>query len=226
MSIPQEVVQEADKAKDALELANSFPMANQEDYEAGARELHLIKSQKNSLDAQRKLLKDPINKAAKQIEDFFRAPIAFLGQAEQIIKKKMISYAQEQERIRHEAERKRREEEDRLRLEAEAKALEAMEQGDDTRADEILEQAEMAPPPAVYTPPPAKAQGISQRDNWKAELTDMKALARAVADGKAPVTLLQLNSVVAGQMARSLKDAMSYPGVRFYNDPTIAARAV
>ena len=62
-------------------------------------------------------------------------------------------------------------------------------------------------------------EGLGWRVQWSAELaTDdgeaLKALCRAIGDGKAPVNLVTFNQSEANRLAKSLKDLMRYPGVR------------
>jgi hypothetical protein len=71
-----------------------------------------------------------------------------------------------------------------------------------------------------------KVQGITYRDNWKAHPTvDVKALAAAVAAGTVPVTFLIPNMTAINQFARATQGAQPVPGVKFFNDRQIAARA-
>lgn len=55
---------------------------------------------------------------------------------------------------------------------------------------------------------------VSTRSKWVAELTDIKALCRAVADGKAPASIVTLNQSEANRVAKSLKGSVRIPGIR------------
>jgi len=59
-----------------------------------------------------------------------------------------------------------------------------------------------------------KTKGFSSRENWSAEVTDIKALCRAVADGKTAENLVGANMPALNQMARAMKQAFNVPGVR------------
>lgn len=182
-------------------------------------------------------------------EKRFLAPVE---RAEQTIKVRMASYEQEVERKRREAEEAVRKERERLEAEAAAAAeaerqrLQAEEddrclaaaaeleaKGDKAGAEKLVSApiviAASSPVP-VFTPPattlPApRAEGVFFRDNWKAEVVDLKALVLAIASGKAPITLVKPDDVALGGLARSLKSAMQVPGVRVTNQRTVAARA-
>ncbi len=74
--------------------------------------------------------------------------------------------------------------------------------------------------PAPYTPPVIaaptfeKAKGLHLTRPWSAEVTDIRLLARAVADGTVSPDTIMGNQVVLNGLARSLKQTMNLPGVR------------
>lgn len=222
------ITPEAEKtAKDAQalrETASQFQIACEADYTMAAGNLKTIKAKHSEIEKLRKSLKAPILEAGRKLDAFFKAPLDALSLAEKDYKRIMLAYQEVQERLRREAEIKAREERERLQREAEEQAMQEIENGNDEKADQILNAAEAMPAPVIITDKPV-IDGISTRDNWKAEVTDLPALVKAVAEGKAPMTMIQADTKVIGQMARALKGSVKYPGVRFYNDKTIAARS-
>lgn len=62
---------------------------------------------------------------------------------------------------------------------------------------------------------------MSTRSKWVAELTDIKALCRAVADGKAPASLVSLNQSEANRVAKSLKGSVRIPGIRVIEEKIV-----
>jgi len=119
-----------------------------------------------------------------------------------------------------EAERRRLEDDERLRT---ATRLEA--QGKSAAAEAALTAPVQVP---VFTPPVRqveKAEGLSFRDNWKAEVTDLLALVQAVADGKASLNCLEPNMVTLNGLARALKAQMRVPGVEAKNERISAVKA-
>ena len=79
---------------------------------------------------------------------------------------------------------------------------------------------------AVTVPSAApKVAGIAPRDIWSAEVTDKLLLIKAVAEGKAPADLVDVNQSVANQMARALKTSLCYPGLKPICVKTVAAGA-
>lgn len=174
-------------------------------------------------------------------------------QAEGVLKRRLAVYEQEQERLRRAAEeaaRRERErleaeerarvaaEEARLRREAEeaqlAAAVAAEQAGDTETAERLVAAPVVAPPVAprqVFVPPAAamvpprpQADGVSFRDQYRAEVVSLLELVRAVAAGRAPLTLVQANQVALNGMARSLRGAMDVPGVRVVTERIAAVR--
>ena len=147
-----------------------------------------------------------------------------LIEAEGIIKPRIATFLAAEES-------KRRADEDRLRRIAEqeaeerrlADALAAEADGDMDEVDAILDE------PPAYVPPPIVQRtvttggGISVREVWSFELTDLKALVKAVAEGKVPLAAIHANTAFLGQQARSLKGELQYPGVRVFSTSSVAA---
>ena len=82
-------------------------------------------------------------------------------------------------------------------------------------ADTILDGPAYVP--TIVAPAKAvKVEGVSFRDNWKAEVYDLKALCKAIVEGKAPANVVEPSMTVLNGLARSLKGQLNYPGVRSF----------
>ena len=124
-------------------------------------------------------------------------------------------------------ERRRKDEEERLAAATEAESFGASE-------DEINHILESEPAEEEYIPPPQpiipqvqtyqKASGISTRETWSAEVTNIRLLAKAVAAGTAAPNLILPNTTALNGLARSLKGAMNVPGVKAVAETTTAVR--
>lgn len=147
-------------------------------------------------------------------------------------------------------ERELREQADREREEREAKIADAAKAGDfgtvselaaDLDAAEQRVEAQVAElqqpvqqefipreqPVSVYVPPAPKVKGVGARTNWKAECTSLRDLVLAAADAarRGDDTLLaylEANTTALGGVARALKGAAKVPGVRFWDEASIA----
>lgn len=168
-------------------------------------------------------------KALTDERDRMEAPLVV---AEGQVKRALLTWETEQERLRREEERRLQAEADRraeaLALEAAAVLeLQANAAGDPAmlqEAHELLAQPTEAPVVAVKTFMP-KVQGITYRDQWKAhDDVNVRELARAVADGTIQTSFVTPNMTALNQLARASQGAAKVPGVRFYNDRIIAAK--
>ncbi len=206
-----------DMAEAYLNGAKNFVIDNNESFESANSMLKEIKVKKKEYDDMRKRLKKPIIEAGKNIEDFFRSPINYLTQAEQAYKKSILEYQQAIQKLVTETETKKTED----TADLQQKALDALKENDyKAYAKNMLEitqleQTEVAVP---------KSDGVSFRDNWKGEVTDMAALIDAVANDKAPISLLKVDESALNSLAKSTKGTVSYPGIKFVNDKIVAVK--
>jgi hypothetical protein len=160
------------------------------------------------------------HKAAVKAQKDAEAPLV---EAEGIIKPAIARYMAE-------AERKRREEEARLaeiaRKQAEEAALAAAIEAEEAGAPPEEVQAIVEAPvfiPQPLAPPAPKLEGISIRKVVKFEVTDLLALVKAIAAGQVPVEAVEPASTVIGAQARSLRGSLRWPGVRVWEEDSVAA---
>lgn len=181
-----------------------------------------------AMDTKRKA--EAARKALADERDRMEAPLV---EAENLIKRALLTWETTQERLR-------REEESRLQAEAQRQAeavtlaaaaameREAQQTGNAEllqEAQDVLAQPIEAPVVSVasFTP---KVQGITYRDQWKAHQDiDIKALAAGVAAGTVSPTFLLPNIPALNNYARATQGMQPVPGVKFWNDRQIAARA-
>ena len=120
-----------------------------------------------------------------------------------------------QEAVKAEMARRKAEEDDRIRQAAELEAAGATEEAE-ALVNETVEENQK--PIEVYIPPPptpkVELEGATVKTYWQAEVTDLRALCRAVADGKAAIACVEPNMTVLNAQARTLKKEMAIPGVR------------
>lgn len=145
--------------------------------------------------------------------------------ARDLLKPKIGNYLREQERIRQEQERKLQEEA-RLREEEQriAEAAELEKQGKREEAEAVISEPIIVPTVTAPRVVP-QVKGLSMRENWKAQLVDLRALVKAVAEGKVPIQALCANEVFLNGQARAMKGDLNYPGVKAVSDVGIARRA-
>lgn len=127
--------------------------------------------------------------------------------------------------------RERGDAEARMKALRERKAAEDAERKARSQAEEAVlngqRKAQMALESAANTPQPviaepAKAEGTSTRSTWSAEVHDLRALVKAVADDQVPLETLVADMKVLNRVAQALKNGMKYPGVRAIEKQGIA----
>jgi len=151
-----------------------------------------------------------------------------LTEAEALVKRRMIDYQTEQERIRQaeqarlQAEADAAAERERARLEKEAAKLKTPE-----LREARMEAAAMVVAPVVTVAAAVpRVEGQSIRKTWKAVVTDRKALARTIladwVDWEAYVTI---NQAELDRLAARTKGCLSgVPGLEFREETGIASR--
>jgi hypothetical protein len=72
-------------------------------------------------------------------------------------------------------------------------------------------------------PAGASLEGVSFREAWRAEVTDMLKLVRAVARNPALLSLLEINQAELQHLARTRKEELKLPGVRIWRESLVAA---
>lgn len=119
--------------------------------------------------------------------------------------------------FKDEIERKRREEEDRLTKEAireeeERRAMEA--EASPEMAAEIMSEPILVAP--VVLPNEVKTE-VRFRTIWDAEVTDLRALVKAVVEGGAPLACVTADEKYLRKRAGADRDQLQIPGVRVYS---------
>jgi hypothetical protein len=127
--------------------------------------------------------------------------------------------AQSMSRFDAEQKRKAREQEERIRQEMKKQQEDNLinvaagleKTGDKEMADAVLATPIVDVAPRIETP---KVDGISFQTRYSAEVFDMAALIKAVAEGRAPQIALEANTVFLNRQAVALKSEFKCPGVR------------
>lgn len=196
---------------------------------------------------------DPIRvcllKPYQQAQQLLKAAAGPFDIAKQHVSTQRRVWADEQERLRQaEQDRLRREEEAKAEEERKARSEqltlgavdEALASGDTETAEKLISEpiqvpGEYIPPVHVESVVP-KTKGISGRKNWKAEVTSIEDLVISVAEGivslkqgkglqgHAPLTFIEINQTAINQAAKSQEKAMSYPGLKAFNDAVESVR--
>lgn len=215
------------------EKARAAAVTDPSSYQSAGELLLGIKALRKQIDATFDPIIADAHKAHKTAVDQKRQVEAPLTEAETILKRALVAYDQEQERLRRE-EQRRLEEAARQRAEAEAleraAALEreGREFGDAScleEAEAIVEQALTAPPPPIAPVEKAtpKVAGIAMRTDWSCQCVSLIELVKFVATHPQHVNLLQFNQTAGNQLARAMREQLRIPGVRAVPTQRVAA---
>ncbi|MBN2118540.1 MAG: hypothetical protein JW730_18345 [Anaerolineales bacterium] len=150
-----------------------------------------------------------------------------LASAKGILKLTISAWEIEQERIRRELERQAEEKQRKLAEEAALQAaIEAEQNGASAaEAESILQEQLAAPVPRpVIQPTFQRMSGVSTRQNWHAEVTNLRELARAVGEGRISENYIEPNMTALNSAARAEKGTLRIPGVRAVLDTGISVR--
>ena len=216
-----ELVQET---SNALAVAKDFKVTTNEQYVGSAEKLKAIKALAKKID-------EVFDPHIKRAFDNHRALVAEkkqhmqpLEDAERLVKKAVLGFQLDQERIRREAEARAQEEarREREKLEAQAAKLEAKGKAEQAAAKLAAADAVVAP---IIAPSVPKVSGISTRVTYKAVVFDKMALVKAVAAGSVPLNALDANMPFLNNQARAMKETMAYPGVNVEQETGLASRS-
>lgn len=209
--------------------AKTLDIKSQEDYDKAAQFIKAVKLLQKKVNETFGPIVSKAYAAWKEAKAQEKKHLDPLVEAEQIVKRASIGWYEEQERIRQDKERKEREAADaaekkrKKELKSQAKGWE--EKGNTEKAEErraAAEQVHVAPRPVLDTA--QKAVGQSIKENWKADVTDLRSLVKAVADGRAPLNFLTPDMTVINRQAKATKDSMKFDGIKFYVEKVMAVR--
>jgi len=197
-----------------------------EEYEQAVDTLQSIKGLAKSADETRKGLTKPFDNAKKVFMDYFKPKIEVCGKAEALIKQAIIKYNAEQEKIRIKAEAAAEEKARKQREKLEERADKAAEKGNDEKSEALQTEAAMtvAETPAIVT---TKVSGVSQSWKYTAEVPDLMALVKSVAEGKTPINAIQADTKFLNNQAKALKENFEgmYAGCKIKKEPVISSRS-
>jgi colicin import membrane protein len=210
-----EVKELTDEATKLVALAGSYKVATPEQYNAAGEELKRIKGARTRLEALRMTMTKPLDAAKKAIMDFFRAPADQLDRAENTLKRAMIGFQQEQERIRLEQQRLADEAARKEREALERRAQKAEASGKVEKAEMLQTQAASVVAPVIQRETP-KVAGVTTRKVPKFEIVDPTLVPReyCTPDEK------KIRAVV-----NALRTDATIPGVRVWMEDQLAAGA-
>jgi hypothetical protein len=121
----------------------------------------------------------------------------------------------------------RREAEAIARKKAEDEALANAQRLQDAGMSDLAETVLSAPVAVqkIFVPEPIKAEGVFYTDHFSAEVVDLLALVKAVAEGRQPISYLDANMTALNGVARSAKESANIDGVKIIKTTTQGRRS-
>jgi len=226
--VPTEVQVQIAETKVMSDAYSNYAITNSEEYQGSAENLRKIKSKAKELDGLRKSLTKPIDESKKRIMELFKEPFEYLTRAESHVKKAMIGWQADQEKVRQ-AEQARlaeiqRKEAEKLQQQAAKEAArvgslktDAAKANAAAKAEALKAKAEVVS--NMTTTVESKIQevsGISTRKMWKFEITDVN---------KIPREYMIPDEKYIGQIVRASAGKKEIPGIRVYSENMILSRA-
>ena len=189
--------------------------------------------------AQLKVLEKTRKDRNKPYQDYISAVNAAYKVATDELNKGLKHAKSELSRYQFEVQEQQRKEAEaeaaRIQKNAEKRAERQERKGDDEaaqRAEDIRMQAEMeaeSAKAAINTQEKPKADGVSTRKNWKAEVVDLGAFIGAIAAGKDPrlkAELLKVNQPALNKLVKALEDGLKdVPGLRVFYEDVVSVRS-
>lgn len=200
---------------EAKRIADEIIITDDEENGMALNTVKKIKEFGEKVEDGRKQYVNPLNEWVKFINGIFNPITTDIDSAEKVIKRKMLDFEQEKERVR-------REEEARLRKEHEEQVKKAQEEAKKNKTEPVI----IAPPPKLMEEKSVKTEmaGASFISVWKAEVTDLKGLVKAILDGKAPIEAIQPDMSFLNKQAKSYKKDGVIAGVKFFEEKTVSVR--
>lgn len=192
-----------------VQQVNAITVASKEDDERASEFVKEVMEKKKQVE---EFFRPLVNRAREAYDGLVQEREKFLGPLEtarKMLKLKIGTYRDEQDRIKR-VEEARRAAEEKRRLEQEAleraAALEKAGQG--KLAEKVVQQAIKAPPPKVFVESKvAKHTGVAVRKVWKFRILDERQI---------PREWLMVDTVKIGKAVRDSEGQAQIPGVETY----------
>ncbi len=206
--------QVVEQAPTLVARAEAFLVDSADHLHEAADFLRTVKSARKKLADE---LKEPVSQAYRAHQSIValrKRHDSPLASAETIVKRKVVDYQNEQNRLRRAEEQRRQ---DELRKREEEKRLEAAQElenaGHSADADVVLAEPIVVPPVVMPTAP--KPEGVSERTIWKY---------RVYAEELMPRDFLIPDDRKLGDLARATRGGALIPGVEFYAETVVAVK--
>jgi hypothetical protein len=182
-------------------------------YESAAALLKGIKGSLATIEDARTRITKPLNDSLREVNAQAKAAAAPFLAEEQSIKRAMIAYSDEQERLQREEQRRANEIAEAERRRQQEIADRARAKGQEGKAEKHEERAQAVAAPIIQREQP-KIAGVSIPKVWTYEITDESVI---------PREYLIVDETKIRKVVTALKGGTNIPGVRAFEQKRIAA---
>jgi hypothetical protein len=210
------------KALTLADQAKVLKIVDQQSYQIGAERLLAVADLRREILAHHAPIKRAAHEAWQQVIAAEKRLLDPVTEAERVYKAGIAAYEAEQRRLEAEARTKAEAE---ARHQAEEQRERELEQAEAQGADLAEVTAMIAAPLPLIEPqaPPAfqAARGITTVVSWKG--TSLETLVKAIAAGKASISLVMANETAINQLARATRGTLNVPGINFFTESIVRA---
>lgn len=201
--IPASTGELADQALALYDEHRTMEITTRVQFVSGAERLRDVKGLQKGLEAERVKVTGPMNEALRQVNEWFRGPMANLVKAEKVIKDALAKFEwAETAKIRAEEVKAR----EAARVEAEElerRARSALQKGNVDKAADLVARAATVVPQMAATAP-VKAKAMAFTDVWDVTVTDPQLV---------PRQYLVVDEAKIKAVVKAMKGDIEIPGV-------------
>lgn len=211
------------RANELTAKASDLVIRTQADVDFAESALVEIASMVKVADAERREEKKPFDDQAKAVQDKWKPKIDRLNEAVSVLRKSLNFYIREQarrEQLEQQAQAEEKARKEREKMDSKADRLESQGKTEQAEATRMMTST-VAPNREA---PKKATTSLSSRMVWKAEVTDMSAFLKAVADNQMMLNLIEVNQGALNKMVQALGSNFQMPGVRTYQDAQVTTR--
>lgn len=195
------------------EYATGLVISTAESFSIAGSFLKAIKGSLATIEDSRTKYTKPLNAVIKDLNDDARSASAPWLEMEGALKRAMLKYSDEQDRLQREEQRRANEAAAAEQRRQQEIADRARAKGQDAKADKHEERAQSIVAPVIQREPP-KVAGVSIPVVWTFEITDESLI---------PREYLVIDESKIRKVVIALKGGTNIPGVRAYSQKRIAA---
>jgi len=216
---------------EAEQTADFITITDDEENGMAINTLSKIKQFGKEVESARTETVKPLNDLVKRVNGMYKPIIDGLSKSETLIKGKMLTFANEKERIRREEEAKRQREFEEAKRKAEQERIEAQKKADaeakkNKTAPVIVEQKIVEPPmPLMEEKSVRSSEGMTTiQKSWKGEVSNPMDLLKAIIEGRVSITVIEFKPVELNNYAKAKKVVGVFDGIKVYEHQTVVAR--